>query len=700
MKLSGAFAIAASLVHVGEAADANPLGKVIELMDSLTATIVKEGEDGAKAYKDFFEWCDDAARNLKQEIETGTTKKEKLTAAIGKHTGNIEASTAKIAELASSISSDDSDLKAATAIREKEAADYAANEAEITDVIGTLSRALTILEKEMSKNPAAFAQVDTSSLDNMLTSLGAVVDAVAFSTADRQKLVALVQSQQSSDDDDDEPGAPAAASYKSHSAGILDVVADMKEKAEGQLSDLRKAEGSTKHNFEMLKQSLEDQIDADTKAKDGETTAQAASSEAKATAEGDLAGTVKDLANAVKGLDVARSDCMQTASDHQATVAAREEELKTIAQAKKILGGSTADAEKQTYSFMQMRTHADLAGSEVVSAVKTLAKLHHSAALAQLASQVAAILHYGTSAGEDPFGKVRGLISEMISKLENEAQSEASEKSYCDEQMAKTEAKKGELEEDLSKLDSKIESAAARSAGLKEDVRELQAELAALAKTQAEMDKIRTESHAAYVEAKDGLTKGLDGVRKALTVLRDYYGSDASAALLQSGDDLDAQMQQPAQPAAFEKSSGAGSSIMGILEVVESDFANNLAKEETEESDAAAEYEKTTQENKVTTTLKTKDVEYKTQSFTGLDKNIAELKADRDSTDSELGAVNEYYAKIKDRCIAKPETYEARQGRRQAEIKGLKSALAILNDETALVQRRKKGGLRGRHLSM
>merc|ERR1711920_1215755 len=119
---------------------------------------------------------------------------------------------------------------------------------------------------------------------------------------------------------------------------------------------------------------------------------------------------------------------------------------------------------------------------------------------------------------------------------------------------------------------------------------------------------------------------GLDGVRKALTVLRDYYGS--SAALIQSG--------QPARPELHSKATGAGESIIGILEVVESDFATNLAKEETEEADAESEYQKTTQENKVTATLKNQDVKYKTQEFTGLDKSISEMTADRESTDSEL----------------------------------------------------------------
>merc|ERR1712184_120211 len=138
--------------------------------------------------------------------------------------------------------------------------------------------------------------------------------------------------------------------------------------------------------------------------------------------------------------------------------------------------------------------------------------------------------------------------------------------------------------------------------------------------------------------------------------------------------------QQPAPPATHAKSTGAGQGIISILEVCESDFAENLAKENTEESDAQAEYDKTTQENKVAKTLKEQDVKYKTQEFTGLDKSIAELTADRESTDTELAAVNEYYAKIKDRCIAKPETYEERKKRREAEIAGLKEALTTLEN--------------------
>merc|ERR1719450_504617 len=269
----------------------------------------------------------------------------------------------------------------------------------------------------------------------------------------------------------------------------------------------------------------------------------------------------------------------------------------------------------------QLHTSTDLRNTEVVTLVKQLAKQQHSVALEQLASRIAAVVRYGNSDGADVFGKIKGLISDLIAKLESEADADADEKAWCDEQMAKTEAKQTELEDDVKKLTTKIDQATSKSAGLKEEVKELQAELATLAQEQAEMDKIRREQNAAYTQAKAELELGLGGVRKALSVLQEYYGG--AAAMLQNGD-IGAFMQQPSVP-QHSKATGAGQSIIGILQVCESDFAKDLAAEEAEESDSQAEYDKMTQENAVTKTTKDQDVKYKTQEHKGLDKNIAEL---------------------------------------------------------------------------
>merc|ERR1712187_449208 len=106
----------------------------------------------------------------------------------------------------------------------------------------------------------------------------------------------------------------------------------------------------------------------------------------------------------------------------------------------------------------------------------------------------------------------------------------------------------------------------------------------------------------------------------------------------------------------------------------------------------------------ITTATKSKDIEYKTKELASLAKTIAELSADRETTGSELSAVDEYLAKLTERCVAKPETYESRKARREAEIAGLKEALAILTEtsfaQRGTVKRRGNRVLRGGHLAV
>jgi len=666
---------------------ANPLAKVLEMIDAFTAKVVSEGEAAEKAYVKFVEWCDDTTKGLQNQIETAGTKKNELEATIGKLTADIADNVEKIDGLAASLAKDSKELNDATAVREKEAADFAKAEGELEEGVDTLGRAIAIIEKEMAKSPAAFTQIDTSNVNNILKAMSAVMDAASFSIADKTKLVALVQSRQN--DQDEDAGAPAGAVFKSSSGGILEVLQDMKEKAEDELASLRKEETSAKNNFDMLKQSLDDSMAADNKDMEDEKSARATAEEDKAGAEGELSSLAGSLKETEAELDTVRNDCMQTAADHSDSKKSRAEELKVIAEAKKILEDSSGGAVADTYSFIQ--TRKDLANREVVVIVQKLAKEQNSAALTQLASRIATVLKFSATSGADPFGKITGLIKDMIAKLEKEADEAANEKAYCDEQMAKTEAKKVDLDDNIASLTSKIDKAKANSAGLKEDVKTLQAELKALMEEQTSLDEIRKTTHAAYVEAKDALDKGLGGVRKALEMLRGYYGG---SALLQSGAAFS--MKQPKVP-VHSAAGGAGSGIISMLEVVESDFAKNLAAEEKEESDAAEEYDKVTQENAVAKTTKDKDVEYKQQEYTRLDKSVADLSADRDTANSELSAVMEYYDKVKDRCIAKPESYAEIKAKRDAEIKGLQEALTTLEGEAAFAQGRKRG-LRGHFL--
>merc|ERR1712207_52975 len=216
------------------------------------------------------------------------------------------------------------------------------------------------------------------------------------------------------------------------------------------------------------------------------------------------------------------------------------------------------------------------------------------------------------------------------------------------------------------KLSTKIDQMTSRSAQLKGEVAELEKGLSALAKAQAEMDKIRLEEKEAYTKAKAEMEAGIKGVQLALKVLRDYYAKDKAHAA----------------------DEGGGGGIIGLLEVVESDFSKGLIEMTSTEEAAQGAYDQETKENEIERVTKEQDIKYKTEESTGLDKATAEATSDKSGVQEELDAVLEYLKGIEDRCIAKPETYEERVRRREAELAGLREGLSILENETSFLQQR------------
>jgi len=668
--------VAGSILATVAAADetASPVTKVVELLSGLQAKIIAEGEAAQKEYDEYAEWCSDRSKNLGFEIQTGESEVASLQATIEEETASASALSTKIEELASSIATDEADLKSATEIRAKEASDFSAEEAELKEVINTLQRAVGILSRELQKGGASMLQVTNAK--NLGDALSAMVQASMLSVADHQQLTALIQNSQESEDDS--MGAPAATVYENQSGGIIDTLGDLQEKAEQQLSDARNKEETALHNFQMLKQSLEDSLKfagKDTAAAKKEL---AASAEKKASAEASLDVTSKDLAEDKKTKATLHQGCMTKATDFEATTKSRAEELDALAAAKKIINESTGGADSLVYglaqtSFLQVEraqlsTTTDLANYEVVRFVRDLARKQHSPALAQFAQRVAAAVRVGAGSGSDPFGKVKTMIAQMIEKLESDGATAASHKGYCDKELSESNAKKAEQESDIEKLTTKLDQMSSRSAELKEQVAGLNKELAALAASQAEMDKMRQEEKATFDTNSAETKQGLEGVKAALKVLRDYYAKDS----------------------AHESAGGSASGIVGLLEVVESDFSKALAEMTSIEDSSAATYKADTNENEIDKVMKTKDVEHKTAEAAGLDKAVTETSSDRANVQAELDAVVEYLGKLTDMCVAKAEPYSEIKRRRDEEIAGLKEALQILEGEAVLVQQKRR----------
>jgi hypothetical protein len=666
MKHTAGLLLMALALQVAHADQVSPITKVLQLMSDMQTKIIGEGEAAHATYAEFAEMCEERSKDLGFEIKTGKAEVADLKAAIDEETSIAAALDTRVEELTASIATDEADLEAATKIRKKENTDFVAEEKELSEVIDALQRAIAILEREMAKHGASMMQIKNAG--SLAKTLQMLVEASTLSMADAKGISALVQTQQNSDEG--ETGAPDPAVYKAQSGGIVDTLGDLMDKAESQLAELRNKETAALHQFESLKQSLEDKIKYETKELDEAKTGIAASNEKKATAEGDLEVTTKNLNEDITALSDLHHECLTKAQDYEAETKSRGEELTAIATAKKAIQETTSGAAGLSYGLSQVSfLQTEAPGFQAVRFLRGLAKKQHLPALIHLTMRMDAAIR----SGDDAFGKVKDLIKDMIETLEKEAGEDASEKAYCDKELAETYAKKDAKTNEIKKLSTKIDQMTSRSAQLKSEVAALENGLSSLAKTQAEMDKVRLSEKEEYTKAKAEMEAGIKGVQLALKVLRDYYAKDK----------------------AHTSDEGGGAGIIGLLEVVESDFSKGLIEMTSTEETAQGAYDQETKENEIERVTKEQDIKYKTEESTGLDKATAEATSDKSGVQEELDAVLEYLKGIEDRCIAKAEPYAERVRRREAELAGLKEALSILENETSFLQQKVKGTLRG-----
>merc|ERR1719382_1698933 len=655
MKAAASFLLAAlaSGLPAALAEEMSPIGKVLEMISGLQAKIISEGEKAQKVYEEFSEWCEESNKNLNFEIKTGKTEVSELKATISEETAIIESLTSRLEELSGKLKVDEQDLKAATHIREAEAADFAAEKKDLDETIDILNRAIGILEKHGS------SLLQTGGVHSLEQALSAMVQASALSGADAQRLTALVQ------DDADDMGAPDAEVYGGHSEGIVDTLSSLLEKAETQLGNAQNKETMALHEFEQLRQSIEDAIAYNQKELAEAKRGVAAAGEKKAKAEGDLEATAKDLDEDIKALGELHTNCMSKAEEFEAETKSRGEELKAIADAKKVLMDTTSAAADATYeSFVQLHSDMEDGHFQAVQFVRALAKKNKAPALAQLAGRMASLLRDSGRSKEDVFAKVKGLIAAMIDKLEKEAQADASHKAYCDKELKYAGEKKDKRTLEIEKLATQIDANSAKSAQLKEEVATLQKELQEIMTSQAKLNKIRDQEKEDYKEIKADLELGISGVKTALKILREYYAKDADHTAAE----------------------GAGGGIIGLLEVCLSDFEQGLSEATGEEESAQAQYEEETKENEILTTEKEQDVKYKTKESKDLDKATAEASSDKEATEDQLAAVEKELEKLHEACDEVAPSYEEITKRRAAEIAGLRQALDVLEGEAALLQ--------------
>merc|ERR1719235_1839105 len=368
------------------------------------------------AYKQF---CDSTTVEKQKAVKDANELIEVLKADIFQYATDAEQLGKEIAQHEEDIAVWEGDLKAATNVREIEKADYDALHKDYSESVDALERAIAVLKKQAyDRKQASFTQVAKSlkNLDLIPKEAKRALD--LFLAQDPDETLAI--------------SAPEANAYEFQSQGIIDMLNKLLDKFIDERTTLEKTESDSVHAFQMLSQDLNNAIAHGTAARDEKAATKAKKLQAKADAEGSLTDTTTTLADDEKYLSDLVATCEQKALDFESRQTLRAEEIEAVTKAIEIISGAAVkgNAEKHLPQLLQAKAalaqlRADghnPAQRRVADYLRMQGRQLNSRLLSALAVRVA----------NDPFKKIKKLIKDLITKLLEEANEEATHKGWCD----------------------------------------------------------------------------------------------------------------------------------------------------------------------------------------------------------------------------------------------------------------------------
>jgi len=280
----------------------------------------------------------------------------------------------------------------------------------------------------------------------------------------------------------------------------------------------------------------------------------------------------------------------------------------------------------------------------------------------------------------DPFKKVKKMVKDLIVKLMEQANAEVEHKGFCDKELATNEATRKDKTEAVVMLTAEIDELTASIASLAEETTELTKSIAELDAAVAEATKVRTAEKEKNTVTIADAQAAQTAVENALNVLQAFYAKAAEAtSLIQEKKEPEIFSDEP-----YKGMGGESGGVIGMIEVIQSDFARLESETSTSEAEAAKQYEEFMNDSNVDKAQKTKDLEHKSTTKQDQETALQQKKGDLTGTQKELDAALEYYEKLKPSCVDSGVSYEDRVKQRKEEIESLQTALRILNGEDVI----------------
>merc|ERR1719343_1531867 len=672
--------IKSSLTFDAAAAKNRPVSKVITLLKDMLKQLEKEKEMDEEIYDKMACWCETNDKEKSKAIKDAEARIKKLEQLIEEDTALSARLNQEIAKHKEEVATAEKALKEATAIREKEIAEFEAEEKSLLEAISALSAAIEVLSKHHRADEATLLQVPNSRMSEVALTLQKVMQQHGerlkgvLSRSQRRAATAFIQAPQDYFD-----ATPTfKQSYAPQSGEIFGILDQMKEEFEKDLKDAQARETAAQKAYEDLKAAKLAEIAAGKEQIATKTALLAECDERLAHNIQDKDDTMAALSADQQFLLMLKEKCSLTDKEWEERSKTRALEMEAVSKALAVLSGddahdlftrtfnpaSTASGEGTTLPQSGAAAHSQRR-DEASKVLKAAAAKLHSPRLSALATRVRL----------DAFERVKKAIDDMIAALLKEKDDEIKHKDFCvdelNENQLETEKKerdKSDTELLISELEAHIKKLSEEIEALKGEVAEAQLQL----KTAGEQrDEANKEFQLTVADQRE--TQKL--LKAALGVLEEFYGK-ASASFLQR--------QEPVGPppppgfADYKKHEGSVGVMKMITQIAEDAKAMEAAALKAEEESQAA-YVAFVEATNASIDAKEKEIINKEEEKAKTEAELVKQKEILDSIIADLERLSDYNAQLHKSCDFVLKNFDLRQTARDEEVEALKQAKAILS---------------------
>jgi chromosome segregation ATPase len=701
------FAASAAKSNDLSVATANPIRKVVTMLQSMQKKVSAEGEKEKELFEKFQCYCKNGEGDLSASIAAAETK-------IPQVTSDIEAAQNRVAQLKADLKQHQTDRAAAktamaqaTSIREKEAAEYASLKAELDANLAAIAGAVQAIEKGMS---GSFLQTNAAQVLKKM-----VLADSNMAEYDREELTAFLQ---------------GTDGYAPASGQIVGILKEMSDTMTKDLNDATDAENSSIKSYEGLMAAKTKEVNALTRSIEEKSVRLGELQVEIVEMKEDLDDTGNALLEDKKFLGNLNKNCATKAAEHEENMKTRAEELVALAETIKVLNDDDAlELFKKTLpssaSFVEMTMSETSQRQQALAIVKAAITGHTQPGLNFLAMAL--------QGKKVNFSKVIKMIDNMVATLKQEQQDDNDKREYCQMQFDQADDKKKDLARGVSNLEKAIATEKDMIATLAEEIKALEDGIVALDKSVSAATEQRKEENADYTSlmANDNAAKQL--LFFAKNRLNKFYNprlykpapkrvlSEEERITVNMGGTLAPTMAggiagtgvtvladvsahnagkvapppPPATAAAFAKKSEESNGVIGMIDLLIKDLDKEMTEATTTEKDSQADYEQAMRDaaDKRATDSKTLADKQKAKADTSADMEAnTEEKA---ATTKTLMATEKYISNLHGECDWLLQYFEVRKEARAGEVESLKNAKAVLSGADYSLMETGRRNLRG-----